>query len=99
MSVLACADGLVLWQWQDYSGQKATCIPSSAVQLVTAGTGTQAPTLQNSGTSSGEISSLADLGITSADVAEVFAWGFTAILAVWAIGFTVGSLRAALRKV
>lgn len=98
MSVLACGDGLVLWQWQDYSGQKATCIPSSAVQLVTAGTGTEAPTLQSSTTSSGELS-LEELGVTSADVAEVFAWGFTAILAMWAIGFTVGSLRAVLRKV
>jgi hypothetical protein len=32
------------------------------------------------------------LGITSASVSQVFAWGFGALLAFWLIGFTVGSL-------
>lgn len=42
---------------------------------------------------------LAAIGINATDIALAFAWGMKAVLAVWAVGFAVGVVVDAIRKV
>lgn len=56
------------------------------------------PAGQQVWTTTGEILQPAELGITGADVAAVYAAGFAAVLGAWLLGYPVGIALSLIRK-